>query len=281
MGKIEKSFKKMALKMGVDAIGIASVEEFKKHAPEGYCPDDILPGAKSVIVIGKRRYSWGQWNTSNIDVIHRARAGQSGRDAAGANIAALLEKKYSHASLFINPGMFDTGIVPVMSLKLAAELAGLGTRSMAGGIILSKDHGLMGFVAVVTTMELKPDGPLKTPVCPDKSCVKSYERTGKTPCMDICGAIDGEIEKGKLKKVRWYMKLCATRALTTMNAAYVRLMPEIMNETDPDKRRYLAIGEARKYIEDPPGRGIWGRCIECMRVCPINRRAHRLKKGTN
>ena len=106
-----------------------------------------------------------------------------------------------------------------------------------------------------------------------------FERTGKTPCMKICGAIDGDIEEGRIKSIRWHMKLCATRALTTMNAAYVRLMPEIMGEKDPDKRRYLAIGEARKYIEDPPGRGIWGRCIECMRVCPVNRRAHRLKNG--
>jgi hypothetical protein len=64
-----------------------------------------------------------------------------------------------------------------------------------------------------------------------------------------------------------------------MNAAYIRLLPEIMSEEDPHKRKYLAIGEARRYGEDPPGRGIWGRCIECMRVCPVNRRAIRLEKG--
>ncbi len=277
MEKIENHIKETALRLGADAVGIASVEAYAKHAPEGYRPGDLLKGAKSVIVIGKRRYSWGQWISSNIDIVHRARAGQGGRDAAGFSIMGMIEREYSQAAIFINPGMFDTGIVPVMSLKLSAELAGLGSRSMAGGIILSGDHGLMGFVAVVTTLELTPDAPLSEPVCPDPACVKSYEKTGKTPCMSICRAIDGEIEDGKIKKIRWYMKLCATRALTTMNAAYVRLLPEIMSEEDPDKRRYLAIGEARKYIEDPPGRGIWGRCIECMRVCPVNRRAHRLK----
>lgn len=273
----ESRIKKLATDIGADAVGIAPVSQFHKYAPEGYRPDDLLKGAKSVVSIGKRRYTWGQWLSSNIDIVHRARSGQGGRDTAGFRVANFIEQEYGHASIMINPGMFDTGLVPAMSLKLPAELAGLGTRSMAGGIILSQDHGLMGFVAVITTLDLEPDGPLKEPVCPDPACVAMYQNRGKTPCMEACRAIDGEIENGRLKKVRWYMQLCATRALTTMNAAYVRLLPEIMNEEDPERRRYLAIGQARKYIEDPAGRGIWGRCIECMRVCPVNRRAHRVK----
>jgi epoxyqueuosine reductase QueG len=274
-----ESIKQQALEMGADAVGIAAVSEFHRHAPEGHRPDDILKGAKSVIAIGKRRYTTGQWLSSNIDTVHRARSGQGGRDAVGMAIASLIEKDHGCASLMISPGMFDTGLVPVMSLKLPAELAGLGTRSMAGGIILSRDHGLMGFVAVVTTMELAPDRPLDEPVCPDVSCIAMYQKTRRTPCMNACRAIDGTIENGRLSRVRWYMQLCATRALTTMNAAYIRLLPEIMAEPDPERRKLLAIGQARKGIEDPPGRGIWGRCIECMRVCPVNRRAHRLQKG--
>jgi epoxyqueuosine reductase QueG len=271
--------KQMAREMGADAVGVAAVSGFHRHAPAGHRPDDILKGAKSVVAIGKRRYTTGQWLSANIDTVHRARSGQGGRDAIGFAIANRIEQDYGHASLMINPGMFDTGLVPVMSLKLSAELAGLGARSLAGGIILSADHGLMGFVAVITTLELEADGPLQEPVCPDPACVTQYEKTRKTPCMNACRAIDGEIEGGRLKRVRWYMQLCATRALTTMNSAYVRLLPEIMAEPDPERRRLLAIGQARKGIEDPPGRGIWGRCIECMRVCPVNRRAHRLQKG--
>ncbi len=279
MSSPAERIKQQALELGADAVGVAAVAEFYRHAPDGHRPDDILKGARSVVAIGKRRYTTGQWLSSNIDTVHRARAGQGGRDGAAFAIAERIEKDYGHASLMINPGMFDTGLVPVMSLKLPAELAGLGTRSMAGGIILNRDHGLMGFAAVVTTMELDPDGPLDEPVCPDASCVALYEKTRRTPCMNACRAIDGDIENGRLKRVRWYMQLCAARALTTMNAAYIRLLPEIMAEPDPERRKLLAIGQARKGIEDPPGRGIWGRCIECMRVCPVNRRAHRLQKG--
>jgi epoxyqueuosine reductase QueG len=275
---IEEGIKKLALEMGIDAVGIASVAEINKIAPEGHRPDDILRGAKSVVVMGKLRYSKGQWMSSNLDAIHRGRGGQGGRDAAGTSVMGFIEKEYGNPSLMISPGMFETGMVPVLSLKLMAELAGLGQRCMAGGIILNKKFGLMGFVAVVTTLDLIADGPVSEPACPHPSCVTKYENTGETPCMESCRAIDGVIENGRLKEVKYYQQLCATRALTTMNAAYLRLLPEIMNIEDQEKRKHLAIGQARKFIEDPPGRGIWGRCIECMRVCPVNRQNYREKE---
>lgn len=268
----------MALEMGADAVGIAAVSDFYKECPEGYRPDDLLKGAKSVIVVGKRRYTAGQWMAPNTDLIHRARAGQSKRDTIAATFAGLLEREYGHAALFVNPQMFDTGYVPVLSLKVCAELAGLGTRSLAGGIILSEEHGLMGFAATITTMNLAADGPMKYPVCPDRACIAMYAEDGTTPCIRSCSAIEGMIENGRLKEVTFYRQLCATRANTTMNTAYLRLLPEIVEEKDPERRKHLAIGQARKYIEDPPGRGIWGRCIECMRVCPVNRRAIRLRE---
>lgn len=274
---VEDRIKGMALEMGADAVGIAAVSDFYKECPEGYRPDDLLKGAKSVIVVGKRRYTKGQWMAPNTDLIHRARAGQNKRDAVAAAFASLLEHEYGHAALFVNPGMFDTGFVPVLSLKVCAELAGLGTRSMAGGIILNKEQGLMGFAATITTMALAPDGPMETPVCPDRACITMFAEDGTTPCMRSCSAIEGKIEDARLTEVTFYRQLCATRSNTTMNTVYLRLLPEIVEEADPERRKYLAIGQARKYIEDPPGRGIWGRCIECMRVCPVNRRAIQLK----
>jgi epoxyqueuosine reductase QueG len=271
--------KKAALEMGADVVGIASVAQFYKYVPAGYRPDDLLKGAKSVVVTGNRRYTSGTWFTSNIDIIHRARSAMGSRNAVAWGIATLIEREYGHAAIPILPAMFDCGMNPVISLKVCAELAGLGTRSMAGGIILNKEHGLLGFVAVITALDLLPDGPLTKPICPDGVCVTMWQKKETTPCMQACSAISGKIENSRLKEVIYYRQLCATRALTTMNAAYLRLLPEILSEDDGERRKYLAIGQARGYIEDPPGRGIWGRCIECMRVCPVNRRAIKLKQG--
>jgi len=265
--------KKFAIDKGADVVGIASVSEIKKHVPKNYSPDDLLKGAKSVMVIGSRRYTSGTWYVSNVDVMHRQRAMMGGRDNAILAVARFIEAEYGYESLSIVPAMFDSGFNPAISLKVLAEMAGLGSRSMAGGIILNEKYGLLGFVAAITTMELVPDGPLTKPVCPHPSCVKMWEKKRTTPCMEACSAIEGEIENGRLKRVRWYRQLCATRALTTMNSVYLRLLADIMDEPDPDKRKYLAIGQARRYMEDPPGRGMWGRCFECMRVCPVNRNA--------
>ena len=277
----ESHLKKKALELGADAVGIASVKDFHDYAPKGHRPDDLLKDAKSVITLGKRRYTTGQWLASTLDPIYRARSAMGGRDAAGFSIAKLIEQTYSHPALFIAPAMFDTGLIPPMSLKLCAELSGLGTRSMAGAIILNESHGLLGFVAVITTLDLVPDTPLPEPVCPDRVCVSLWEKKQSTPCINACGAIEGELENGRIKEIRWYRQLCGTRALTTMSSAYARLLPDIITEDTYDRKKYLAIGQARKGIEDSPGRGITGRCIECMRVCPVNRRAIRLEKGEN
>jgi hypothetical protein len=275
----EECIKRLALEGGASVVGIASVAQINQHVPPDHRPDDILGGAKSVVVVGKPRYTAGTWLTAHTEVLHRARAAVSARDSLALNIAHFIEREYGCPSILYNSQMPDTGFNPALSLKVCAEMAGLGTRSMAGGIILNEQYGLLGFAATVTTMELKADGPLAEPVCPHPTCVSLWQGKQTTPCMEICGAIEGRIENGRLKEVVYYRQLCAIRCQTTMNTAYLRLLPEIVAEEDPLRRRYLAIGQARMYAEDPPGRGVWGRCIECMRVCPVNRRAIKLSRG--
>ncbi|MDO9535827.1 MAG: hypothetical protein Q7J85_10975 [Bacillota bacterium] len=270
---VEEKIKQIALQRGADVAGIASVKDINKSAPRGHRPGDLLAGAKSVITIGARRYTAGTWMTSSTEVMHRSRSAMGTRDAIPLVLARYLEEKQGYPSIVYNAHMTDTGMNVSLSLKVLAEYAGLGSRSMAGGIILNKKFGLLGFSAVVTTMELTPDGLLSKPVCPHSSCIKMWNKKKTTPCMDACSAIEGTINGSRLQDVIYYRQLCATRALTTMNAAYLRLLSEIIKEEDPEKRKFLAIGQARQYAEDPPGRGIWGRCIECMRVCPVNRKA--------
>ena len=123
MQTIEEKIKQTALKMGADSVGIAANSDFYNIVPKGYRPDDLLKGAKSVLVIGKRRYTTGQWMTSNTDIVHRARSAQGGRDAIGSSLTGMFESEYGHPAIFINPGMFDTGMLPPISLKVCAELA--------------------------------------------------------------------------------------------------------------------------------------------------------------
>ena len=98
------------------------------------------------------------------------------------------------------PALSVSGHQPVMSMMLAAVLAGLGTRSLAANIILNPTYGLLYYSACITTLELIPDPMLVQDVCPHPMCVATYRKIGKTPCTAACpsddgGCLDGEIDE--------------------------------------------------------------------------------------
>ena len=53
-GQLAGRVKQFALDTGADVVGIAPVERWDKDVPEGHRPVDVLPGARSVIVVGAR-----------------------------------------------------------------------------------------------------------------------------------------------------------------------------------------------------------------------------------
>src|SRR5438128_9971838 len=57
----EEQVKAIGLKAGARVVGIATVEAFREKVPEGYRPEDILPGARSVVVAGGDGPTAGAW----------------------------------------------------------------------------------------------------------------------------------------------------------------------------------------------------------------------------
>jgi len=57
--------KEVAIDAGIDVVGIAPVERWDDAAPDGHRPADILPGARSVIVLGARGPTAGAWQNSD------------------------------------------------------------------------------------------------------------------------------------------------------------------------------------------------------------------------
>ena len=53
MENIKNKTKEFVLSKGADLVGIASVNRFD-GAPDGHKPEDILPGAKTVVALAKR-----------------------------------------------------------------------------------------------------------------------------------------------------------------------------------------------------------------------------------
>ena len=51
---IARKIKEAATNFGADVVGIAPALRWDEYVPEGYRPYDLLPDAKSVIVVGAR-----------------------------------------------------------------------------------------------------------------------------------------------------------------------------------------------------------------------------------
>lgn len=272
---IEQEIKSYALRGGATVVGIASAALFDEYAPKGHRPEDILPGARSLVVVGGRSPAQGGWVSRNPQVMGVLEA-HSGIYSTAARVAFGIQTKFREYALLVPPG--DLGHVPWLSLKLAAELAGLGTRSMAASILLSPRHGLLYYAAAVTTMDLQPDAPLVEPVCPAGPCQKMWESRRSLPCLDACPmCLSGELEDGRIKWAEYRQINCRPRAQTTGVDAFLRTLHAIIEEEDKHKRKAMIYGSFFRRTVSSLGYSLQlqAQCYECMRPCPVNLQARR------
>ncbi|MBI2873845.1 MAG: hypothetical protein HYY09_02040 [Firmicutes bacterium] len=274
----EARIKKLAREAGALVVGIASVADINRFAPKGHRPNDMLRGARSVIVTGGKPNTAGAFESPEPRLLTSLRTYPAIRKAIVMKIAAHIEERYGHPSIFYDGGTV-WGLVPHMSLKLAAERAGLGTRSLAGGVILNPIHGLLNLSVTITTMPLEADAPLDTPVCPHPACVEIWARERTTPCLSACPeCLEGELENGSVKWMRYKAYLCQARARGQGPLGLQKMLYEILQEKDPEQQKLLVFGErfTRLIASASFSSELVAGCYECLRPCPLlapNRRA--------
>ena len=172
---------------GALAVGVADLDALERIAPPGHRPSDIMPRVKSVIALGVGGQTQGAW-TIPAKALAYFGSTETRAYTISYGLAFYIENKFGMRSIYCPPDMDNESgpRVPLQSLKLHAELAGIGARSMAGDILLHPDFGYMYFASVFTELELEADQPLQENPCPAPSCVKMYEQIGQTPCMKFC-----------------------------------------------------------------------------------------------
>ena len=259
---------------GALAVGVANLEALERIAPPGHRPTDLMPKVKSVIALGVGGQTQGAW------ALPAKALGYFGSTETRAytiayGCAFFIENRFGIRSIYCPPDM-DTESgprVPLQSLKLHAEIAGIGARSLAGDILLHPDFGYMYFASVFTELELPPDEPMKENPCPAPSCVSLYRKTGQTPCMKFCPVqcLSGEIDAdGNQAAMRYDMAACAEmtqqfEAVPSMIADAVEARTDIEREDalfDSDNKILwykMSVGSG----------GLLAQCFECMRACPI------------
>ncbi|MBL8376677.1 MAG: hypothetical protein JNM79_02305, partial [Burkholderiales bacterium] len=250
--------------------GVADLGALERIAPPGHRPTDLMPRVRSVISLGVGGQTRGAWQLPAKAMAYSGSTEVRAYSVAyGA--AFYIEQAFGAASLYVPPDMDPEGgpRVPLQSLKLHAEIAGIGARSFAGDILLHPDYGFMYYASVFTELELPPDAPMAENPCPAPSCVAMHRATGRTPCMKFCPAqcLDGEIDSdGRQLRSRYDMAACAE--YTQEYETVPNMLAEAVRSGNADS----LTGPDRKMLwyKVSAGSGAWfAQCFECMRVCPL------------
>ena len=179
--------REVAIGHGMDLCGFAGIDRFDEALP-GRHPTDILPGCKSVIVIGVRllegavqanfrafengRYdlkgiygTYGYAMLPNFELTYGCYA-----------VAQAVERNLGETATPISTGPMTNGVQ--MSIRHAAVAAGLGEFGWAS-IVLTPQFGLRNrFGVILTTADIEPDPLYSGPrLCNPEKC---------TICTDVC-----------------------------------------------------------------------------------------------
>ncbi|NKC14516.1 MAG: hypothetical protein GKR94_20740 [Gammaproteobacteria bacterium] len=263
-----------AKRKGALAAGVADLDAIERIAPPGHRPSDIMPHVRSVISLGVGGQTQGAWTVPAKAMAYFGST-ESRAYTAAYGLAFFIEDRFRARSVYCPPDLDNEAgpRVPLQSLKLHAELAGIGARSLAGDILLHPDFGYMYFASVFTELELPPDEPMAENPCPTPSCVSLYRKTGQTPCMRFCpvqclsGVIDDD---GQQAQMHYDMAKCAE--MSQQYEGMPGLIADAINALEP--------GAQEDALFDPDNKMVWykmsvgsggllAQCFECMRVCPI------------
>jgi epoxyqueuosine reductase QueG len=206
-----ETVKEYGLNAGASVVGITTTKDFGL-APAGFKPSDNLPDCLSVVVLGtpfpqeallKNSAEYTEIRNEmlkRMDSIAKEVAKQITRKGHKAKAIGGIGGKYVNGKFFGQ-----------ISLKHAAELAGLGVIGR-NYLLTNPEYGnLLWFSAVLTDAELVPDKKAEYTVC--DNCNK---------CVETCPskALDNPVEFGKkecnatcwkMVDRKWELKCCLCR----------------------------------------------------------------------
>jgi epoxyqueuosine reductase QueG len=210
--------KDFVLNRDIDFVGIAPVERFA-HAPKNRRPTDLLPEAKSVIVIGlhilfavgragKLAYSCPEM--SHARLIHRMFGYMHLNrvmDWTNHQLARLLERKgYLSLPIPASPPNEFSPLFGVFSNRHAAVAAGLGELGWNGLLITPQVGPRLRVASLITEAELKPDPMYRGKLLCDREkchdvCVVKCPTQAFSTTETVKAIIgDREFEYARLKK---------------------------------------------------------------------------------
>jgi len=188
--KMTVSVKELAHNLGVDLVGVARAESFKE-APEGHRPEDLLRGARSVIVLAIHLLDASLESAPNREYSVTYSVVNRELDRTAFLVSKFLQDKgYRALQVPASPPYDVSSNMGDLSHRHAGYLAGLGVFGKNSLLLSSKFGPRIRLVSIITDAPLTADKPLNLDLCND--CHR---------CIQACpaGALKGEQIVDKLK----------------------------------------------------------------------------------
>ncbi len=185
MANLKEELRAEASKYGIDLFGVASAQDLSE-APAGHRPNDVLHGAKSIIILGLKMLDAQtdllplEGDTSSNSPRQAMFGGHNALlsqrlDEAGYFLSRLLEKKGFRAyhQLSSTGGIDGRYLTGLISLKHAAAKAGLGTIGRNSLLITSQYGPRVRLTGIITDAEIEPDKANTSDPCQEcGSCIE-------------------------------------------------------------------------------------------------------------
>ena len=277
---LTRELKQQAEAMGIDLFGVAPVERFEtpapfdeekvlSYTPSGFGPTELLPGVRSVVVLGIRQltgvlesavadpettYAFGNFGYVHLNrtmntVTYTLAKWLEDRSWTTLPLGSALASRFeSDASPGGNGGV-SAPLKGIFSMKRAAVLAGLGSRAK-NGLVATPAYGTqVRLGALLTTASLEATPLIEGDPCPP----------GCTICMDVCPT-EAITTEGRVDHVRCFSD-CGRRGATYETALENMRQRSGTGESGQD---YV---QAERDAIDSTGNRLCR--AACMALCPL------------
>ncbi len=185
---LKTDLRRLSTQLGADLFGVASANAFT-DAPHGHSPMEILPNAKSIIVLAIKMLD-AQADIVPTDGEYFEVSSRQGMfkghntfisyelDRVGYALGRALEKKgfKAYHQMASTGGTDQRYLMGLLSLKHLAVQAGLGVFGHNSLLITPRFGPRVRLAAIITDAEVQPDAPINANFC---------ERC-ESPCVSLC-----------------------------------------------------------------------------------------------
>ena len=259
MSHLTAEVETFVMNQGASLFGVAPVERWAE-APQGYKPEDILPGARNVIVYAFPMLESTFKSPNPRIYVLRYHQLREMTQNSGYKVCHFLERRgYDAVNL---PGTAPLSLEKKIlfsdfSYRHAAVLAGLGEIGWNQLLITPQYGPRVWLMAVITTAELTPSPLLQKALCLREKCNRCIEQ-----CPQQALTPDQPTDTHR----------CTSRPNQYGLSHLIRHLKDVVREEDPKKREALLFGSTTW--------GLWmhlqyggpdDRCHYCVSSCPVGR----------